>query len=95
MCKSTECQNCKNNNQNGIGVSKLPSPWGPIISEKKENKPYSFVEDIKERDRIHAGLINLISRYAIDNGMTLKAIDECMEQIKELYYNDAMIRKGE
>ncbi|WP_338630861.1 hypothetical protein [Clostridium baratii] len=45
----------------------------------EKNKPYSFVEDIKERDRIHAGLINLISRYAIDNGMTLKEIDKCME----------------
>ncbi|WWU65184.1 hypothetical protein QJR26_03355 [Clostridium baratii] len=153
MCKSTECQNCKNNNgvwviSNEIldketldnifkealseinkGACKatvkivpqeeidniLNKYIGEQVSEekvesstievtkesvkgkveKKGNKPYSFVEDMKERDKIHAGLINLISRYAIDNGMTLKAINECMEQITELYYRDAMIRKGE
>lgn len=38
-------------------------------------------------------LVNLIMDYAIKNAMSLKEIDDCMEKVQDVFYNDGLIRK--
>lgn len=102
MCKLEQCSRCKNEKleegQNYCQICGLDLKVPTQEIETKEQsrnfiKPYSFIEDMKERDRKYAELINLISRHLIDNEMTLKQLDECTEEIKEVYYNYGMIKK--
>ncbi|MBS6504552.1 MAG: hypothetical protein KH415_23605 [Clostridium sp.] len=49
-------------------------------------------EDFKLREERREGLVNLILNYAIENSMSLKEVDECVEIAKEAYYSDAVIK---
>ena len=58
-------------------------------------KNESLVESIKKREDKYAGLINIITSYAIENVMSLEEIDECMDHVRQVYYSDGVIRKWE
>ena len=39
----------------------------------------------------NAKLINLILDYAIENHMSLKEVEDCIEKVAEVYYSDGLI----
>ena len=45
-----------------------------------------FEQEIKEQ-----GLTNAISDYVIKNKMTMQELDKCVDQVKRVYYTDAVI----
>ncbi|WP_425447755.1 hypothetical protein [Dethiothermospora halolimnae] len=52
------------------------------------------MRDKKAIEERNAKLINTILDYAIDNGMSLEEIDNCMEKVSEVYYSDGLIRRS-
>ncbi|TAN66812.1 hypothetical protein WS9_009540 [Paraclostridium sordellii 8483] len=52
-----------------------------------------FKEDRKLQEETRAGLVNLITDYAIENKMSVHEIDKCVEHVKEVYYKDAIIKR--
>lgn len=63
------------------------------LEGKETNENYSFENGMKELTKKKMELMNLISRFAIDNEMSFEQIEECVEKIKELYLKDGLIRK--
>lgn len=53
----------------------------------------NYREDFKLREERRRGLVNLILNYAIENSMSLKEVDKCVEIAKEAYYSDAVIKR--
>lgn len=51
----------------------------------------NYMEDLKEREERNGRLVNLIMDYAIENKMSAKEVDECVEIAKEVFYSDARI----
>ena len=43
------------------------------------------------RGKRDARLINLVLDYAINNHMSLKEVDDCIEKVAEVYYSDGLI----
>lgn len=52
-----------------------------------------FKEDRKTLEEKVAGLVNLITDYAIENEMSAELIDKSVEYVKRIYYTDALIRR--
>lgn len=50
--------------------------------------------ELINRDKRDAQLINIISDYAIENQMSLKEIDKCIEKVTEIYYSTGLIVRG-
>ena len=48
-------------------------------------------KDMKATEKRNGELINLILDYAIKNHMSLKEIDDCMEEVSKIYYSDGLI----
>ncbi|MFR2528755.1 MAG: hypothetical protein ACLS9F_13945 [Clostridium paraputrificum] len=51
----------------------------------------NYMEDLKEREERNGRLVNLIMDYAIENKMSAKDVDKCVEKAKEVFYSDARI----
>ncbi|WP_156132748.1 hypothetical protein [Clostridium culturomicium] len=54
----------------------------------------NYKKEFETRERRTGGLVNLILDYAIENQMSAKEIDECVEIAKEAFYSDALIRRN-
>lgn len=54
----------------------------------------NYTKDLKEREERTGGLVNLILDYAIENKMSAKEIDKCVEIAKEVFYSDGLIRRS-
>ncbi len=54
----------------------------------------NYTKDLKEREERNGGLVNLILDYAIDNQMSAKEVDECVDIAKEVFYSDGLIRRS-
>lgn len=54
----------------------------------------NYMEDLKEREERNGKLVNLIMDYAIENKMSAKEVDECVEIAKEVYYSSAIIQRS-
>lgn len=53
----------------------------------------NYMEDLKEREERNGKLVNLIMDYAIENKMSAKDVDKCVEKAKEVFYSDATIKR--
>ncbi len=51
----------------------------------------NYKNEFEAREKRTGGLVNLILDYAIENQMSAKEIDECVEIAKEAFYSDALI----
>lgn len=49
------------------------------------------LENEKYVEKRNAKLINLILDYAIENHMSLQEIDNCIEEVRKIYYSDGLI----
>ncbi len=52
-----------------------------------------FKKDRKMKEERIAGLVNLILDYTIENKMSAREVDKCIEHVKEVYYTDALIKR--
>lgn len=48
-------------------------------------------ENIKFVEKRNAELINLILDFSIKNHMSLRDIDDCIEEVSKIYYTDGLI----
>lgn len=67
------------------------------ITKSIEFKTYSnagraIEKEVEERN---SKFINLVSDFAINNRMTLQDIYECVDEVANVYYSDAIIERGE
>lgn len=53
----------------------------------------NYKEDLKKKEERIGGLVNLITDYAIEHGMSAKEIDECVDIAKEVFYSDATVKR--
>lgn len=60
---------------------------------KKNQCTLCFKEERKMQEEKIAGLVNLITDYAIKNKMSAREVDKCIEHIKDVYYTDALIKR--
>ncbi len=52
-----------------------------------------FKEDKKLQEEKVAGLVNLITDYVKENGMSLESVDKSIEYVKKVYYMSAFIKR--
>lgn len=73
-----------------------------VAELEKKVQPRKFVPEDNERRVVNenkiveirnAKLINLILDYAIENHMSLKEIDDCMKEVRKVYYSDGLIMR--
>lgn len=50
-----------------------------------------YTEELSVKEERNAGLVNLIMDYAIDNQMSAKEVDECVDIVKEVFYSDGLV----
>lgn len=48
-------------------------------------------KDLAAKEKRNAELINFILNFAIQNKMSQKEIDECIAEVKKVYYTDSLI----
>lgn len=54
----------------------------------------NYRNELKEIEERNGGLVNLILDYAIENKMSAKEIDKCVEIAKEVFYSDGLINRS-
>ncbi len=51
-------------------------------------------EKENEKEKRNGGLVNLILDYAIENQMSAKEVDDCVEIAKKVFYSDGLIGRS-
>lgn len=54
----------------------------------------NYVNELKEKEERNGGLVNLILDYAIENQMSAKEVDDCVEIAKKVFYSDGLIGRS-
>lgn len=57
------------------------------------NKMKDLAKMKREEEKKKCDLVNLILDYVVENKMSLKEIDECVEIVKQPFYSDAYIKR--
>lgn len=52
-----------------------------------------FKEEQKLQDIKYTGLVNLVADYAIENKMSASEIDKCIDRVKNVFYENALVKR--
>lgn len=55
---------------------------------------YNYRNELIAKEKRKRELVNLITNYAIENQMSAKDVDECVEIVKEVFYSDGLVRRS-
>ncbi|MBN9647712.1 hypothetical protein J0L31_12000 [Terrisporobacter glycolicus] len=61
---------------------------------ENNSRIYSSKEEKISVEKRNSGLVNLVLNFAIKNSMSAQEIDNCMEEVKKVFYRDGLISIG-